>query len=76
MEEEKTIITAECSICGREESYEMDEEEAETYYQYIVYGREMGYIQNLFPKVPAWIRSGAIDQCSGGFCICPECCGM
>ena len=33
MEDEKTIITAECSICGREESYEMDEKEAETYYQ-------------------------------------------
>ncbi len=72
--EELTItLTAECSYCGSEQEYEMDAEETETYFKYAVYGRQMGYLQDLFPKVPAWIRSGCIDQYSGGFCICPKC---
>lgn len=54
----------------------MDDEEYVTFQRYKVYGRQLGYIQDLFPKVPAWIRSGAIDQYSDGFCICPVCCGQ
>lgn len=67
-------IIAKCSCCGREVVYEMNEEESDTLQKYQVYGRQMGYIQDLFPDIPAWIRSGAIDQYSDGFCICPDCC--
>lgn len=66
-------LIAKCSCCGREEEYEMDEREYVTFQSYQVYGRKLGYLQDLFPNVPAWIRSGAIDQFSGGFCICPDC---
>lgn len=66
-------ITAKCSCCGREEDYFLDEEEFETLLDYQMYGRELGFIQDLFPNVPSWIRSGAIDLFSGGFCICPNC---
>ena len=69
------ILVAKCSCCGNEGIYEMNEEEYKTFQRYKVYGRQMGYIQDLFPNVPAWIRSGAIDQYSDGFCICPECSG-
>lgn len=72
----KLELYALCACCGKTEVYEMDEQETVTYLAYQIKGREMGYLQDLFPKVPAWIRSGAIDQYSGGFCICPECCGM
>lgn len=68
-------IKAKCFICGNVGEYNMSKKETETYRDYQVYGRQMGRIQDLFPKVPAWIRSGAIDKFSGGFCICPECCG-
>ncbi len=68
-------LIAKCSCCGKEDVYEMNEEEYKTFQNYQVYGRQMGYIQDIFPNVPAWIRSGAIDQYSGGFCICPDCCG-
>ena len=68
-------LIAKCSCCGREEIYEMNEEESAVFERYQVYGRQMGYIQDLFPNVPAWIRSGAIDKYSDGFCICPDCCG-
>ena len=51
----------------------MDEKETKNYELYQIFGRYLGYIQDLFPNVPAWIRSGAIDQYSGGFCICPDC---
>lgn len=66
-------LIAKCSICGKEGIYEMNEEEYSTLQRYQAYGRQMGYIQELFSNVPAWIRSGAIDQFSDGFCICPEC---
>lgn len=66
-------IKAKCFICGYEESYSMNKKESDTLDRYELLGRQMGYIQDLFPEVPAWIRSGAIDQFSGGFCICPHC---
>ena len=69
-------LTVECAYCGQETTYEMDEQETETLNKYMIYGRQMGMLQDLFPKVPAWIRSGAIDVGSNGFCICPECSGM
>lgn len=68
-------IVAKCSCCGREGIYEMSNDEMSTYERYQIYGREMGYIQDLFPNVPAWIRSGVIDKYSEGFCICPSCFG-
>ncbi len=70
------MITARCSCCGYEESYRLSREESGTLQQYRVLGRKLGMIQNLFPKVPAWIRSGAIDRTANGFCICPECSGI
>ena len=69
------IIKAECSCCGKIGTYEMNQDEEINFFVYQVFGRDMGTLQDLFPKIPAWIRSGAIDQYSGGFCICPDCCG-
>lgn len=66
-------IKATCSCCWKEKSYDMNPEEQKTLEQYRKYGRSMGMLQTLFPNIPAWIRSGAIDEMSGGFCICPEC---
>lgn len=66
-------IKARCSLCGREESYELSEQEEQTLFFYMIFGRDLGFIQDLFPDVPAWIRSGAIDQYSDAFCICPRC---
>ena len=66
-------LKVQCSICGHVETYKMDEAESIILEKYWCYGRQLGMIQDLFPKVPAWIRSGAIDKCSGGFCICPKC---
>lgn len=69
-------IYATCSCCGNTTEFELNEKETETYKKYFCYDRQMGMLQDLFPRVPAWIRSGAIDQRSGGFCICPECGGF
>lgn len=71
----RKYITATCDYCDYKEKYYLSAEEESTLNRYIVYGRQMGPIQTLFPKIPAWIRSGAIDQFSGGFCICPSCSG-
>ena len=69
------LLTCECSCCGNIGEYELSEEETVTFIKYK--SRVItGYLQDLFPNVPAWIRSGAIDMKAGGFCICPECCGM
>ena len=62
-------IVARCSCCGKKETYSMSEAESRVYLEYLKYGRELGYIQDLFPDVPAWIRSGGIDQYSNGFCM-------
>lgn len=67
------LLEAECSICGGKGSYLMDDKEKKTYDNYQFLGREMGLLQDVFPKIPAWIRSGCIDKYSGGFCICPQC---
>lgn len=66
-------ITATCSCCGRSEDILLTEHEAFTLEIYRKVGRSMGKLQDLFPNIPAWIRSGAIDQTTGGFCICPKC---
>ena len=66
-------IEAQCSCCGKKEEYHLDKKEYYTLLLYQVYGRQLCYIQELFPKIPAWIRSGAIDQFNGGLCICPDC---
>ena len=69
-------IKATCSTCGFEQEYQMDEEETNTLFVYEMLSRAMGPLQDVFPKVPAWIRNGAIDQFSGGFCTCPKCSGL
>lgn len=68
-------IVAKCALCGYEEEYELAEPELETYWLYQIFGRDLGMLQDLFPDVPAWIRSGAIDLYADGFCICPRCHG-
>ena len=72
----KAILVTKCSVCGKEKGFELTERETEVLRKYICYGRQMGTLQKLFPRVPAWIRSGCIDQYSNGFCICPDCCGQ
>lgn len=67
------LLECKCSICGSKGSYLMGEPEKVAYDTYQLLGRQLGCIQNLFPLVPAWIRSGAIDKYGGGFCICPKC---
>lgn len=69
-------ISARCSSCGYEESYALSVEESATMEKYQIFGKKLGMIQDLFPNVPAWIRSGAIDKTSNGFCICPKCSGQ
>lgn len=71
-----TFLIAQCSCCGKIGAHRLTDEETEILYEYEDRGREMGYLQDLFPNVPAWIRSGAIDKYSDGFCICPECADM
>lgn len=66
------ILKPTCSFCGKRYAFRLSEKESETLNKYRCYGRSLGKIQNLFPDVPAFIRS-AIDQYSDGFCICPEC---
>ncbi len=66
-------IKAKCSFCGYEEEYPLSEEEALNLTFYDIFGRELGSLQDIFPKIPAWIRSGTIDKYSDGFCICPKC---
>lgn len=67
-------IKAKCAYCGYEEEYVLSADEYKMLRRYEHYGRKLGYIQDLFPRIPAWIRSGAIDKYSDGFCICPDCC--
>lgn len=69
-------LVATCATCHENGIYIMDEKEMETLDEYYFKGRSMGMIQDLFPKIPAWIRSGCIDQYSGGFCVCPKCSGL
>lgn len=65
------IITAKCNLCGNEECFELTSEETEKLLDYWIEPR-IGYVQDLFPRVPAWIRSGGIQR---EFCICPKCSG-
>ena len=62
-------ITATCSICGRTETREIDDE------MYIKYANGELYLQDAFPNVPVWIRQGGIDLRGNGFCICDDCIG-
>ncbi len=69
-------LTATCACCGTQGSYETSHEEDQLLKKY--YKGETGFtpIQELFPKVPQWIRAGAIDKKGNGFCICPDFAGM
>ena len=75
-DEETKTLQAKCSCCGEIGTHKLTDEELATLKRYWCYGRQMGMIQDLFPNIPAWIRSGAIDQYSNGFCICPKCSGF
>lgn len=66
-------IKAKCALCGHEETFTLTQEEENTFLLYEECGRELGKIQDLFPRIPAWVRSGAIDKSANGFCICPNC---
>lgn len=66
-------IIAKCSCCGQKKEYELTDLEEFNLEGYLIFGRDYGRLQDLFPNIPAWIRSGAIDKTSGGFCVCPEC---
>ena len=72
-EQQEQIIYPECSICGTEYAYMLTKADANKLRRYDYKGRAMGYIQDIFPKVPGWVRSGAIDKYSNGFCICQNC---
>lgn len=67
------IIYPECSLCGTEYAFMLTKTDTAKLRRYDYEGRSMGYLQDIFPKVPAWVRSGAIDKYSNGFCICPNC---
>ena len=73
---EDHALEATCSYCGEIGVYIMDDEEKEKKIEYYFKGRSMGMIQNIFPKIPAWIRSGCIDKYSNGLCVCPKCSGL
>ena len=66
-------ITAKCSVCGYVEKYKLSRQDASILKEYLLYGRSLGKIQDLFPNIPPWIRSGAIDKYNNHFCICPKC---
>lgn len=66
-------IMAKCSYCGRTETHKLTDTEEYNLTGYRLWGRAFGKLQDLFPDIPAWIRSGAIDNASGGFCICTKC---
>lgn len=67
-------LTAKCSCCGYVEKFTLTPEESEMLEYYELRSRGIWKLQDMFPRIPAWIRSGAIDKSSGGFCICPRCC--
>ena len=70
-------LKAMCSYCGHKGTFVLKGKQVDTLDAYWNSPRgAVGYLQDLFPNVPAWIRSGAIDKYSGGFCICPKCCVM
>lgn len=70
------LLECRCATCGKVNHYLLTESETKLYSNYQLMGRQMGLLQDIFPNIPAWIRSGAIDKYSNGFCICPECCGI
>lgn len=70
------MLMAQCSCCGSVGEYELSEKEAMDVTNYLR-GDLKGYLQNLFPNIPPWIRSGAIDvRRTNGFCTCPTCQGF
>lgn len=67
------VLECSCSICGRIALCILDETEEKNYKLRMKKGRDAGFLQDLFPNIPGWIRSGAIDEYSNGFCICEKC---
>lgn len=69
----KGMLLCKCAKCGKQGAYEMSEAETKLYMEYQIKGRSMGPLQTIFPNIPAWILSGAIEPLSDGYCECPEC---
>lgn len=67
------ILTCACSKCGKQTVYEMSEDETKKYMEYQIKGRAMGSLRDIFPNIPTWILSGAIEPLANGRCICPSC---
>lgn len=67
--ESNLALECNCSICGKNGVYVLDNKEEESFTEYIVGNM---YLDEALPKVPNWIRAGAADMRSNGFCICPK----
>lgn len=69
----KGVLSCNCSICGKQGVHTLTPDETKTYMEYQIKGRQMGALKDLFPEIPSWILSGAIEPLSNGYCECPEC---
>ena len=68
----KTLI-CQCQKCNKIGRYDMSEAETKLYEEYLIKNRSMGLLINIFPKIPAWISSGCLDNLKKENPICPDC---
>jgi len=86
MEIKETEIIAElhaqCACCGNVGAYPLTQEALDKVFDYLdqmpAFGQvhPMGYVQDVFPDVPSWIRAACLSKGTDGFCICPKCSGF
>ena len=67
------VAKCNCSKCNEEGKYTLNADEVKNYMNYITKGPAAGTMEELFPNIPAWIRTGAINKFTDGKCLCPKC---
>ena len=66
-------LICECSSCGELIRYPMKEKDMREYLDRKTNNRPMRPLSSVFPDIPQWILTGAMDPMAGDKTICPEC---
>lgn len=51
----------------------MTKQEINNYLKYLIQGRSMGNILDIFPDIPGWIAVGSIEPLMYDKTMCPKC---
>lgn len=67
------LLSCQCAVCKAKGIHKMTKQEINNYLKYLIQGRSMGNILDIFPDIPGWIAVGSIEPLMYDKTMCPKC---